>query len=399
MPSLTLPSVVLLIAALHSVGLAILLGRRSGEPRKARGFLVGLLAVMAVLLTDMAFQFSGMPLTSVAAMGLVGSLWFAIGPLYYGYVRCLIPERAAWEPEDLVHALPWVLQLFVVAAILWSPVVDSTTLEAGGKLLSFSFTSLYFLQTVTYALATVWLVRGYNARYRQEVAGSADDQLEGLNRLTWLFAVYAGMMTVNMILVLARGSVLQWLDYFVPLALAAIVSMIGYTMLRQPGLVLPSLTLPERPGPEPEPASSPDLTPHAQALRELMETERPYLDPEIRLAGLAKRLGLSERLLSQVLADGLGGSFYDVVNGYRVDEAKARLADPALAHQTVLAIGLDAGFSSKASFNRVFKAQTGTTPSAYRQSASSRVPTLAVAPLSPASGDGASKPVRKLVES
>ncbi|GAB5536740.1 MAG: hypothetical protein Rubg2KO_29890 [Rubricoccaceae bacterium] len=327
------------------------------------------MAAIAVLLANMAFQSSGMPIPSPLVKGLVGSLWFAIGPLYYGYVRCLIPDRATWEPEDIVHALPWGLQVFVVAAILWTRAVDPSGLEAAGPVVGFTFTSLYFLQSVVYALATVLLVRSYNTRYRREAAGAEDDQLIGLNRLTWLFAVYAGMMTFNMITILARGSLLYWLDYFVPLTLAGIVSLIGYTMLRRPSLVLPLLTLPEHPPPATAApvASSPDLDAHTQALRELMETERPYLDPEIRLASLAQRMGVSERTLSQVLSNGLGGSFYDIVNGYRVEEAKARLADPAHAALTVLAIGLDAGFSSKASFNRVFKAHTGETPSAYRQ--------------------------------
>ncbi|WP_424519563.1 helix-turn-helix domain-containing protein [Rubrivirga sp.] len=100
-----------------------------------------------------------------------------------------------------------------------------------------------------------------------------------------------------------------------------------------------------------------------------METERPYLNPEVRLSDLASSLGVSERTVSQVLADAFGGSFYDVVNGYRVAEAKARLLDPSFANRAVLSIGLDAGFSSKASFNRVFKKQTGETPSAYRSRA------------------------------
>ena len=51
----------------------------------------------------------------------------------------------------------------------------------------------------------------------------------------------------------------------------------------------------------------------------------------------------------------------------RVAEARARLADPAHAHLTVLGVGLDAGFASKSTFNRVVKEQTGETPSAYRQ--------------------------------
>ena len=46
---------------------------------------------------------------------------------------------------------------------------------------------------------------------------------------------------------------------------------------------------------------------------------------------------------------------------------KELMADPKHRHRTLLALALDAGFNSKASFNRVFKDRTGLTPSAYRR--------------------------------
>ena len=46
-----------------------------------------------------------------------------------------------------------------------------------------------------------------------------------------------------------------------------------------------------------------------------------------------------------------------------------RLADPQYAHLTLLAIGMDAGFNSKSSFNAVFKKHTKMTPSQFRAQA------------------------------
>lgn len=113
----------------------------------------------------------------------------------------------------------------------------------------------------------------------------------------------------------------------------------------------------------------PLLAEHVAALERLMAEERPYLDTDLTLATLAEQLGMTDKVLSYVLNEGLGVSYVDYVNGLRVEEAKRQLADPTTAHLTVLGIGLNAGFSSKATFNRVFKRSTGTTPSEYRKQA------------------------------
>jgi AraC-like DNA-binding protein len=88
-----------------------------------------------------------------------------------------------------------------------------------------------------------------------------------------------------------------------------------------------------------------------------------WREPDIDLATTARRLGTNSNYLSRALNEGLGESFSDFVNRQRVAAAQARLAGPG----DVLAIGLDVGFGSKASFNRVFKALTGHTPSAWRR--------------------------------
>ncbi len=61
----------------------------------------------------------------------------------------------------------------------------------------------------------------------------------------------------------------------------------------------------------------------------------------------------------------LGKTFSEFLNEYRVNEVKEKLKTEDRSLQTILAIALDSGFNSKASFNRVFKKHTGLTPSEY----------------------------------
>lgn len=98
----------------------------------------------------------------------------------------------------------------------------------------------------------------------------------------------------------------------------------------------------------------------------LMESEQPHLNDELKISDLGRLLNLAPHKLSIVLNADFGMSFYDFVNSYRVKEAARLLADPAQKDVPVLRIGFAAGFSSKATFNRVFKQTYGMAPQAFR---------------------------------
>jgi AraC-like DNA-binding protein len=102
-------------------------------------------------------------------------------------------------------------------------------------------------------------------------------------------------------------------------------------------------------------------------LEHVMENQKFYLDPEITMDELADTINCSRHHLSQVLNAGLQKSFYDYINGYRVEEAKILLSDIAKANYKVSSIAYDAGFNSLSAFNEVFKKLTGVTPSQYRK--------------------------------
>ncbi len=70
--------------------------------------------------------------------------------------------------------------------------------------------------------------------------------------------------------------------------------------------------------------------------------------------------------VSLAINEGMNKNFYDLVNGYRVEEAKRKLLDPKNSNIKVLAVGMDAGFNSKTTFNTVIQKFTGLTPTDFR---------------------------------
>ena len=98
----------------------------------------------------------------------------------------------------------------------------------------------------------------------------------------------------------------------------------------------------------------------------LMTDEGLYAQPNLKVADLAHRLGEAEYKVSRSIAALGFRNFNQMANRFRIEEAKRRLADPALRRLPILTIAYDCGFGSVGPFNRAFKAETGLTPLAFR---------------------------------
>lgn len=99
----------------------------------------------------------------------------------------------------------------------------------------------------------------------------------------------------------------------------------------------------------------------------LMEHDKLFLEPALTLQQLADKLQYPTYQVSQAINDGMKKSFYDIINGYRVEEAKRLLTDPKNDNYTILSVGFEAGFNSKTTFNTVFKKFTGLSPTEFRE--------------------------------
>ncbi len=95
-----------------------------------------------------------------------------------------------------------------------------------------------------------------------------------------------------------------------------------------------------------------------------IEQERSYRDSELSLAKLAHSIGVSPHHLSEVLNQHAGQNFNRFINGYRVTEVCEKLKSSD-SHK-VLDIAMQAGFSSKSTFNTIFKKIMNVTPTQYR---------------------------------
>ena len=97
-------------------------------------------------------------------------------------------------------------------------------------------------------------------------------------------------------------------------------------------------------------------------LNALLADQELYLDPDLTLGRLSRRLGIPVKQLSAAINRRTGGNVSRYVNGFRIERACAGLR----AGESVTTAMLSSGFNTRSNFNREFRRITGKSPSDWR---------------------------------
>lgn len=111
------------------------------------------------------------------------------------------------------------------------------------------------------------------------------------------------------------------------------------------------------------------------ALNQAMREQQLYLNPNLSLALLAKRVGNLQTTVSQVINEKLNKSFNLYINEFRVQHAQQLLTDES--HLTMELVAERSGFNANSTFFAAFKKIAGQTPASYRAAAMPQAQQLA----------------------
>ncbi|MCV2403598.1 AraC family transcriptional regulator [Marinomonas sp. C2222] len=103
------------------------------------------------------------------------------------------------------------------------------------------------------------------------------------------------------------------------------------------------------------------------AVDTLFKEKEAFLDPDLTLDRLARKVCIPARQISAAINQVHGRNVSQVVNEYRIERAKELLVS---SDKNITQIYMDSGFQTKSNFHREFSRVTGQTPSAFRRSAS-----------------------------
>jgi putative ABC transport system permease protein len=249
-----------------------------------------------------------------------GSL--ALGPLIYFYSLKIIRPEYTFRRKDLLHFTPLLLQ----QGLPFNPVMQL----------------LATISVIVYLYLSHRLIEHFYQR--QKFNGGERNRHE----LRWLNRQLVGFGFLWMLWLL--GS-----DVYDPLNLLLGIMMVwmaASAFLRKEE----DLTKSALPG---------ELWQKGIWLKKAMETGLYYQDAELSLSSLAKSLGIHPHELSRIINLALNKNFHEFINEYRIREVTRKMKNPANARLTLLGIAFDAGFNSKATFNRTFKQIIGKNPAEY----------------------------------
>ncbi len=300
-----------------------------------------------------------------------------LGPLVYFYVKSLTVQTFRFVRKDLWHFIPWLLYLLLQVFIYLYDAQQPGFNDIQNGVL--------FVK-INFAIGPLMVVLGVISRgiyffhaakifyeFRNKILEFFSNTFKvELNWLRNFLFAYLGLFILRITFILFDYVVeLSWTQNWWWYLFASIVLVyLGMMGIFADLGKLSDLKFIEKD--DEGAAAKNDIDQQLiKKLAAFMETEKSFLQPELTLAELSKQIGISVNQLSKVINTGFGKNFNDFINEYRIEEVKKALQDPANHQYSILGIAFDCGFNSKATFNRVFKKVTGSSPSEYLASTKS----------------------------
>ncbi|NMP14796.1 helix-turn-helix transcriptional regulator [Thalassotalea sp. Y01] len=272
------------------------------------------------------------------------------GPASYLAIKLLIEKQL--NTIQLLHLFP-VLPILLVTAYVEVVIAIGT------------------LWRLVYALLTVLLLLNYKRLLDQQ---RSDSDEFSLIWLIWILAISATFNLLDLIRLNLQHAIPvqlnvfgQGLNNFIWLISAMLIIVKLQLQNKMPSTrqdPLKKLTESTIEQSENTQQAEGDYAPIFVELDRLVSNNFWYLTPRLTLNDVSELTGLQSRDISRAINVCAKKSFNEYINGYRVDYVCQSLRQAN--KQSLTDIAFDSGFSSKASFNKVFKHITGQTPSQYK---------------------------------
>ena len=302
---------------------------------------------------------------------------FSMGPLLFFYTKSALNPDFRFRKPDALHFIPNLLFILLMfPAFHFQPAEVKVQMVSDGFIMWDGLAKWlwmpFYATMLSYSIAAILKVRHYSSTLSDFARGGQSLHLRLLNVVLYGFAA---MWLIDLVNMLINGEeifgeisydVLNYVTLTVVFGAAWMMLYIGLNF-QEVVIQVAAAEEEERAKYESSTLTTDEAQSYLDALQQLMETEKIFRDPNVKLADIAEKLNIQERHLSQIVNEHIGTNFKDYLNGLRIDEAKTLLSLTNGSSKTVLEVLYEAGFNSKSVFNRTFKKHTGMTPTEFKK--------------------------------
>lgn len=299
------------------------------------------------------------------------------GPLLYFYIQSSLDSNFKFTRKLRFHFYPVIIDLvpqltaivFVVGVLAgifknypqpWGNFIDTYNVYA----------DIPRWVSVSYY---VWMSAKYLSSFKQKHKGTLNGQT---NNFKWLqqfirvFAAFQGIWFLYLVpYVIPRYTdvmlnTFDWYPLYIPLAVIIYwLGIKGYIVSQTEANLI------KKAQPVNSTLSAEIIRQTIASLKKAMADDKLFLNPNLNLNILSEHTSIPQKTISFVLNQNLNKSFSEFVNEYRIEAFKEKILQPETDNLTIAGIAVECGFSSQATFQRIFKQSTGISPSEFRKSA------------------------------
>ena len=300
-----------------------------------------------------------------------------LGPIIFLYVKSLFEDKPNFLKKNSVHFIPSIVFIvFISTPMLIS--LDRNEMLFGyldfvgkNRLILFIIFDIIF---VLYSVITLIYFFSYRKTLKLNFSNLSEEDLD------WIKYLLTGVLLIATgHLFLALYNSFIEIDsfersYITIISIFALIIYLGYHSISQSKMLIPHFLINEVHFKKEKKenylsnTSSEELQQLEKRLKNILVNDKPYLDENLTLTKLALSIPISNKKLSTFINQHLNTTFYDMINSYRVASVKEKLESNNYNNITLLGIANESGFKSKTTFNRIFKKETGLSPSEYKNS-------------------------------
>ena len=360
-------ALIIFLGTVQGIFLAFFFLSKQNRSVKANIYLGLLILVSSLLSFDILISYTNFMFKVLHLVDATEPLNLLVGPLFYLYIKAKLDEPKI--KKVYLHFLPSVIYFFYVLFFLvenievkYNAYIDQYHPEMNFvEVLNSGFNDPLllksFINEFTMLSIGAYLILSVISIYKAHKKSRGNEKLI---KVLWIDAAFMAAILLTIIFVkLTFPHDLG--DYIIIVAITIFIYSISFKVIKD------SLFFQKQ---EKKYSKSVlDEETKIKILEKINEqmSNKYFLNTSPSLPDLSKKINTSPNYVSQVINEKLSLTFLELINKYRVEEAKKILKDENL-NETIEGIAYSLGYNSKSTFHSAFKKITGQTPAEYRNS-------------------------------